>query len=159
MLDLNNLQNDPGLVTELSNYVVGMTEAKAELLQQELEMMRDQLVPERQLTVLVDRIDQLETGMINLGDPEGNYPEAIKSLDAKFGFISEPDALVNMATRGAAITICDKFLQEYNEALFNDGEPLDERDVASLERLISEWGRVRSALRLYLEWADPSTTE
>ena len=159
MLNLNNLQNDPDLVSDLSNYVVGMSEAKAELLQQELEMMREQLVPERQLTVLIDRIDQLETGMINLGDPEGDYIETIKSLDAKFTIISEPDSLVNMATRGAAITICDKFLQEYNETLFNDGEPLDKRSVASLQGLISEWGRVRSALRLYREWASPSMTE
>ena len=146
MFDLKKLDGNQVLVGQARHYVMGMADARAEMLQQEVDSAFDSGME----LDLVARIDSLETGLINLEDPEGDYVSELKRLDNEFKFLSEPDCVINVATRAAAVTLCKVYLKECNESILDDR--LTDKDVEFLRERISFYGKVRHAVMKYVYW-------
>ena len=156
MLNLDKLNEDRSLMDKVQRYVVGMADAKAELLQQEVDMMHNpDLDDDRYGVVLECRIDKLTHALLILSDPKAYWIPTIQHLDKWFGFLSEPDALVNSATRHAAIEMCRCMLLEHNKAILEDDIDQDEIDL--LNSLIKYQNEIRMALTHYEVWMEELT--
>ena len=148
MFDLKKLDGDQALVGQARHYVLGMADARAEMLQQEVDMAFDVGL---QLD-LVARIDSLEVAIRILTDPaeKEDWVAEIKRMDKEFKFLTEPECAVNVASRAAAVTLCKSYLKEYNEAVLDDS--LKTVDVDYIKHKISFYGKIRFAVMKYAYW-------
>ena len=143
MLDVNKLRHNKPLIDKVRYYVIGMADAKAEILQQEVDMMANpDLDDDRYGTVLEARVDKLTDALLQLSDMEADPIEVIRYLDKWFKFLSEPECLANVATRAAAVEMCRHMIEEHNETLSRNDE-LDHEDIAYLTDTIKFLNQIR----------------
>ena len=146
MIDLTPLETNKSLLKTTRYYIIGMADARAELLQQQIDLSNNPRVIEP-LSFHVDSLLNVLQILYKPFREDSDYVKAIEQLEYEFKFLSEPDRYLNIACRVVAIEMCNRELKECNEMILKNDLP--RVDITFLEGRIKEQNLLLHALTHY----------